>query len=384
MSVNTYGMVLSFQYIRFLKQVLRVLVIRKFSPLLLLIGLFLLIRPIQGQEFLRGLSVNMGYGTLVAHRNSMQHMLTGNSFCVDINYALRTTGKKRSHYLYRYPWYGVGVNFMDSGNPTHIGKVGGIYGYGKLPITKNKQPLFIKMGLGLGIVQYTFDLQTNYQAIAIGSRVNCDILFRFEKAIHITFNDQTAHLLNFGLGATHFSNAAFQTPNLGLNFIHLYAGYQLEGKHFEPLLPDHLTKEVDHSYEVSLVGGFGLKENAQPLQGKKLILQGKLQIEKHFSFKHSSYISADFLYNESLLTYGNNRFQNGIFWGYFLNFDRIRIGTGLGIHLINRSFSDQPLYHKVIVEYRFSTKLAFQLAMRTHWATADFAAINLRYSILKK
>jgi hypothetical protein len=350
----------------------------------LLAGLFFLTTIVIGQEFSRGLSLNIGYGTLVAHRNSMQHMLTGNSLCGDLNYALRTTGSKRSHYVYNYPWYGVGINFMSSGNPTQIGKVGGVYGFGNLRVSNTKQPLYFKIGLGLGLVEHPFDLQANYQAIAIGSRLNCNIVLRLEKTFRIKINENTSHLLNIGLGATHFSNAAFQTPNLGLNFIHFHAGYQLQSKKMELQLPENQTTIAENRYEISLIGGVGVKENSQPLQGKRLLIQGKIQVEKHFSLKHSSYLSTDFVYNESLTTQGNSGFQQGIFWGYFLNFDRLRIGTGIGLHLINRSFTEQPLYHKLIFEYKITKQLAMQLAMRTHWATADFIALNLRYSIWKK
>jgi hypothetical protein len=337
-----------------------------------------------GQEYSRGLSLNVGYGTLVAHRNSMQHLVTGNSWYGDLNYALRTDGSRPSHRLYRYPWYGVGFNLLSSGNPSQIGEVGGAYGFGNLPLSKGKLPLSFKIGLGIGIVQLPFDLSSNFQAIAIGSRVNCNILFRLEKSFNILDASNISHQLKLGFGLTHFSNAAFQTPNLGLNFVHLHLGYQLR---YKPELFIENNEEIglrDVQQTFSVVGGIGARENAQPTLSKFAIYQTKLQFEHYFGFKHSAYISADFTFNESLKAIGKPLFQQGIFVGYFLNFDQLRIGTGMGIYTYNRSFPDQPLYHKLIIEYLFSTRLALQLSMRTHWATADFVSLNLRYAIWKK
>ena len=62
-------------------------------------------------------------------------------------------------------------------------------------------------------VEKTFDIQHNFQSLAIGSHLNANVILRFEKEINI----HKSQSLNFGIGLNHLSNGAFKTPNLGLN-----------------------------------------------------------------------------------------------------------------------------------------------------------------------
>jgi hypothetical protein len=336
------------------------------------------------QSFQKGINLNYGYGSLVAHRNAMNHMVKGNSNYFDLSYSIRTTGIKASHSYYNYPWYGVGANFITSGNPDQIGNVFGLYTYGILRLTKKEEhPLRIKVGAGLGYVQHTFNIISNNQAIAIGSHLNSNMVFRFEKTFPIHYKEKIGGEIYLGFGLTHFSNGSFKSPNLGLNFITLHAGYQLGWNVFEKK-PTTSEIEKKYSLELSVIGGGGFKEQAQPTYPKYIIGLINVQLEHNFSFKNSGYISLDFLNNSSLSLANKSLFQQGVFFGYMLNFDRLKFGTGMGIYTYNRTFDEQLFYHKLIIDYKVSKKLFLQLSMRTHWATADFVSLNLRYLAWKK
>lgn len=336
------------------------------------------------QAFQKGINVNYGYGTLVAHRNSMKHMVKGNSSYFDLSYTIRTTGKKESHSYYKYPWIGVGANFVTSGNPEQIGNVFGVYSFGVLRLGKNEDfPFRIKIGAGLGYVQHTFNLTTNNQAIAIGSHLNSNMVFRIEKLFPIFSSEKMGSELYLGFGLTHFSNGSFKSPNLGLNFVTINAGYQLGWKKFEK--EPHIEKSpLKSSLELSVVGGGGFKEQSQPTYPKYFIGFVNIQLEHNFNFKNSGYVSLDFLRNSSLSLANKSLFQQGIFFGYMLNFDRFKFGTGMGIYSFNRTFDEQLFYHKLVIDYKISIKTNLQLSMRTHWATADFVSLNLRYRLWEK
>ncbi len=350
----------------------------------LMVVLVISSKIITAQSFQKGINFNYGYGTLVAHRNAMNHMVKGNSHYFDLTYTLRTTGKKESHSLFNYPWFGFGANFMSSGNPEQIGWVGGIYTFGILRLTKHPDfPLRFKIGAGLGYVQHTFDLQTNNQAIAIGSHLNSNMVFKFEKNFPIHSTEKMGSEVNVGFGLTHFSNGSFKSPNLGLNFVTLNLGYQLGFTPFVKTAATVSTKEKSKN-ELSLLMGIGTKQQSQPTYPNYFIGQTKVQFERFFNAKNSGFVSADFVWNESLAINNKSRFQQGLFFGYMLNFDRVRFGTGIGFYTINRTFDEQLLYHKLIIDYRLWKQLYLQLSMRTHWATADFVSLNLRYRLWKK
>jgi hypothetical protein len=339
---------------------------------------------LHSQSFQKSINVNYGYGSLVAHRNAMNHMVKGNSNYFDLNYTVRTKGTKESHSYFNYPWFGVGANFVTSGNPEQIGNVVGVYSFGILRLGKNEDfPFRIKVGAGLGYVQHIFNITTNNQAIAIGSHLNSNMVFRFEKLIPLFSSEKKGSELYFGFGLTHFSNSSFKSPNLGLNFVTFNVGYQLGWKKFEkePLIENAPSKSV---LELSVVGGGGFKEQAQPTYPKYIIGLLNFQLEHNFNFKNSGYVSLDFLRNSSLSLANKSLFQQGIFFGYMLNFDRFKFGTGMGIYTFNRTFDEQLFYHKLVIDYKMSKKTNVQLSMRTHWATADFVSLNLRYLLWEK
>ncbi len=62
---------------------------------------------------------------------------------------------------------------------------------------------------------------TNNRNIVIGSHINTKIVFRAEKEFSLSANNH----LNLGIGVCHFSNGAYQTPNLGINFLLFNLGY---------------------------------------------------------------------------------------------------------------------------------------------------------------
>ena len=319
---------------------------------------------------------NFGFGRLMAHRTNMQRLVINNSLQGEFTFNINTNGEKEFHEAFLWPTYGLTFNINNSGNSADIGNIYGTYGFVSLPITRNNYPLEFKIGLGIGWVENTFDLQNNFQSLAIGSHINANVVLRFEKEFCIYKNQ----VMNIGIGLNHVSNAAFKTPNLGLNFIALHVGYQLG---IENQIKDSIDNSISYNkgMHFTIYNSSAFKENSTPLMNKFYINETTLQYGYRKGIKSSFITGTDIIINPSLLEFTDKKWQVGCFAGHLLHLDKLKIGFLLGTYLYNKKDNSEFLYQKIFTEYDLNDKLTARLVLKSHFAKADFFSLGIGYKI---
>ena len=318
----------------------------------------------------------VSYGRLLAHRNSMRRMVTKNSFSAEITFNVHSKGNKLHHKIYNYPTYGWTINYTNPGNKIDLGNIACTYGFVSLPINKNKNPFYFKIGLGLGWVEKTFDLDNNFQSLAISTHLNANVQLKIEK----TYNINEKHRLKGAILFNHLSNGAFQTPNLGLNIAQIQFCYSLGLKN---QILDTTIKEIEKlkTHSFIIYNSSAIKENQTPTLNKYYINETSIQYQYKIGLKTGVISGLDVLYNPSIEEFTNKKIQCGVYVGHLLHLDQLKIGLLMGTYLYNRKDKSETLYHKLFTEYHFTNKFSARLTLKSHWAKADFFSLGIGYKI---
>jgi hypothetical protein len=189
---------------------------------------------------------NIQYGFVVPHNSLMEPLITDHSVGGSVRFVKRITNRLYSR-PYGKPYQGVDFTFINTGNKTQLGKQFALSFWNQFPTNRrifgerpsNKK--FINLGIGLGYTTKIWNLQSNYQAPVLGSHFNAALSIGFDQEIFHTENLQ----YKLGIRVTHFSNGAFQLPNLGTNTMALTLGVQ-------PLIKPKQSRK-DEEYEILLV-----------------------------------------------------------------------------------------------------------------------------------
>lgn len=128
----------------------------------------------------------------------------------------QSDGSNRWEQIYKYPYWGAGVQLYDFHNPEELGVPIGVYGTFNAPfIRRNNWSFNYEINFGLSFNWRSFNALTNRYNNAIGASE------AFLIDVGLNWNHKlTKHLdLNTAVTLTHFSNGALKKPNFGINTI---------------------------------------------------------------------------------------------------------------------------------------------------------------------
>lgn len=328
----------------------------------------------------RGFEYRQKLGFLLAHRGLMSHLPQAPAVASEFSYIYRTNQAKKWHEAYRQPLLGGTLFFGSVGNNEILGRFTGLYGFVELPIVKHKRyRLDFKFATGLGYTNKPFDPVLNPENVAIGSRVNALMCFAFKQSWR--FSD---YGLTFGIDMTHFSNASFQMPNLGVNVPYLSLGVQ---KFFTPEEKEIPRPELDRKDLLfGLTGIISGKEMNPKGVGRFPVFAASLFARKYFGPKAGMEASFDIIYKTSLLSHpsypqaaGWDPLQIGLFVGYVHPFDRLHFIYGAGVYLRDVLRPDESIYLRLGSRYALTYHLEVLATLKTHYAKADYMELGLAY-----
>ena len=318
--------------------------------------------------------ISSEHGQFIPHKPALNYLIQGKSIGLAFSIEKREKDSVR---------YGFTASILNSGNPEVIGLVYGLNGFTSFPLTKKENGMRLKIGIGLGYVEKIFDANTNNRNIVIGSHINTKIVFRAEKEFSLSANNH----LNLGLGVCHFSNGAYQTPNLGINFLLFNLGYSYIKT--TPLKkekkPVNTNYTLDRKWLYSVILSGGIRENPNPLREKYPIINLCNRINYIQSAKNNFIGGIDFTYNPGILHRSHiplevSPLQSGIFIGNERNFDRITFAVDMGVYLFNQN-RKSLIYHRFGIHYQLSKKIKTLLQLKSHWAVAEAFEFGIKYRI---
>lgn len=340
---------------------------------------------------------NIQYGFVVPHNSLMEPLITSHSTGGSIRFVKRISDRQYSK-PYGKPYQGVDFTFINTGNNTQLGKQFALSFWNQFPLNRRifsaptPDKKFLHLGIGMGYTTKIWDLQTNYQAPVLGSHMNAALSIGFEQQV---FSTQTLQC-KLGIRVTHFSNGAFQLPNLGTNTLALTLGIQPK-----PAAP---VKRKDEEHEILLLRFLskynrsisytqGWKEVMQPYGKKYPIQLLSAGWERRSSrVKRSFGLTADLMFNSSLIPLMENRdgvrpnnrsvFQLGAGPTFCQNFGNTQLRIVQGIYLRDKWAETTPVYQRVILRHAPKDKHWFiQFGLKTHFAKADYGEIGFGYRL---
>jgi hypothetical protein len=333
------------------------------------------------------ISLDMHGGFIMVHRYNMRHLVKSHIWGGELSLCKTTFDDSFYNHLYNFPEKGISLYFSNLGNPTQLGNALALVPYMNLPVNK-KRNLQIRAGVGIGYFNTTYNQTDNNLNNVISSNLTVCINAQLQKNWKIS---DRFELYN-KIGMTHFSNAAFKMPNLGINLVTTSLGLRFADSTtpvFERKDKSNFEKNKKAYFELGLASG--LKEVGGPGGLKYAIVNANFAFVYPFSFKSEFLLWSDFFHDRSLeiRLAGNNWkkattadfIQTGIMGGYRLRYNKLSFMLAMGAYTYSRYKGLGRIYHRVGIRYQLTEKLSLNTTLKSHFAIADFAEWGIVYRI---
>ena len=314
------------------------------------------------------------YGFIIPHRPHMKSLVRGHSPAIRLHAEWQCSGEKDWHQVYGKPYVGVEWQLIDLGNPEQLGYSNALYSYIRLPLNSRRDRLNdLRIGVGLVYLSKQYDIIENGKNLAIGSPINGAVIFQYLNSIPLN----KRLWLSTGIGITHFSNAAYQVPNLGMNLATVSLG--LEWMDVKSREPQFTTKGEKQKNGLMLSTAFGVNENFPP--GGPKFLASNFGVEYGYGISPKSTVQArvDLFYSEAL--YSEMRedeevtrqkaLQSGVAIGYGLHFGAFMIRIQTGLYLVDSYRANGIIYNRFGFQRSFGDHFVAHLGIKTHFAKAQ-------------
>lgn len=331
-------------------------------------------------------SIDSHAGFIMVHRYNMRHLVQSHITGFELSIGKNNFDSLLYNQLYNFPEKGISVYYTNLGNPEQLGNVAALIPYMLLPLNSNRMLLF-KVGVGLGYFNTTFHQTENNLNNVISSHLTVAVNTQFQKNWKLS----NRLVLYNKIGMTHFSNAAFKMPNLGINLVTASLGLNF----FSVSTPNFERKKIEFnpskkSYlEIGISSG--LKEVGGPGGLKYVIFNANGAIIYPISFKSEFLLWGDLFHDRSLeIRLANDNWkkassadflQSGILGAYRIRYNKLSFMIGMGTYIYTPYKGLGVIYHRVGIRYQINKKLSINTTLKSHFAIADFAEWGIVYRI---
>jgi hypothetical protein len=359
---------------------------------LLLTCYFAVIRC-HAQEKFENLSLRaeVNTGVLIPEYQLFNQFSEDYIYGIELSLEKQSSGKRESDQVFNYPAFGGSILYTTLGNDEVFGHELAFYGYFLNHfIRKERFQLNHQFGLGLGYATKRFDLQDNFQNVAVGSHLN--IHFNYKLGVAYKISDHFR--ITSGLSFSHYSNANMSEPNLGLNWLSFYLGsYYLLGK--EVIEPRRELAAFKGTNEFAFVAAAGGK-HTRALQSTIYFTSSlSAEYKRHISRKIRLGAGIDLFYDSSteaeMSVPGKDAykprddFRTGIHFSQEIAYDKFSfiIQEGIYIGLRNTVDKGRQMYNRAIIRYKINEHLLIHVSMKSHLHILDYPEFGIGYWIKK-
>jgi hypothetical protein len=349
---------------------------------ILVIILFLMQLPIYAQM---GIGGSFKGGFLIAHQEVMQHLeahVTAFDLTLEKNFSHKYWADK-----YKNPIAQLGLSYYDLGHQ-YTGKVFSLdarLGFGLFSFRNTEFRL--RLGTGLGYATEAYNFKTNRRNQVVGSHFNMKMDFAF-----LFKNNLNENLyIEYGLAASHFSNANFKLPNLGYNLplLMVRTGWLPPQKMVKEMAPNKsklaiettgiiTRRQTNISRPVDLVI-YGLQ--ARGVKNKNDVITWRAGIDAMMDRTYSYFGVFDIDINQ--ITF-SEQFELGIAGGASYNVGPLKIITELGAHVISPFQMKRLFYQRLGFGYDFQNDIILQATLKFARGKADYMELGIGYRLWKK
>jgi len=251
------------------------------------------------------IDANPFIGKVIKHTEKFHLPVPDRSTGLDLNFQWRTYGKKEWEQRRRYPVIGIAVTYTSYGIDSVYGKLFSIYPNIEIPlITGRKLEWTLRIGDGAGFVTRKYSRDKHFDTLnnAISSTLNDYGSFMTDIRYHINEHWDVQAGLNF----SHFSNASFHQPNLGVNMFGQHIGvkyYPVTSK------PKRIVREL-RPLKNRWLGQFRLtmayNESNAPLGPTYPIYLATALASKRWISKNKFFTGIDYSYHQQINAFLHN------------------------------------------------------------------------------
>jgi hypothetical protein len=326
------------------------------------------------------------YGFVIPEYKNLNYTVQRPISAIELSVFKRTMGKSFWEQIYKYPEYGLTLQYTTLGNKKVLGSEIGLFPYVQFFFLRKPKVKFThQYGLGLGYASQKFDLTTNYDAVSIGSHLN--IHFNFKLGLHFQFSEFWN--LNTGISFTHFSNANMAEPNIGLNLLYYSLGISHSLGNNENLI----KKEIEphrSEHEFNFIYSAGGK-HTRALQST-IFFTSSFSSEYNFHWKRKIHlgIGLDLFYDSSTKAETQSKNENnykkindlssGIHLSQEIVYDRFSFILQEGFYVgIPNQIHQSLMYNRAIVRWKINDYFLMNISMKSHLHILDYPEIGFGY-----
>ncbi|MFN5417257.1 MAG: acyloxyacyl hydrolase [Flavobacteriia bacterium] len=331
-------------------------------------------------------SAEYAYGAIIPEYQFVNSIVEKNIQQLEFSLLKKTYGTSYWQRKYNYPQFGFSLFASTLGNKTILGDEFALYPFVQFSShPTHKFHIENKIGLGLGFATKRFDLEENYQNIAVGSIVN--VHFNYRLGFAYDFNATTS--LRAGLNFHHYSNANMKEPNLGINMVSASLGLT---KAISPQ-KTRLTPEIpsfEKGNEFLFIQSFGGKHTRA--------LQSDVYFTSSFAFEFNRKLNHIFHFGAGLDVFYDSStkiemsvkdssnytkkddFRTGIHIAQEFVYNKCSFIIQEGIYLgLMDKVSHSFMYNKIIFRYKWNKHFITQAAVKSHLHILDYPEIGFSY-----
>ncbi|MFN4234642.1 MAG: acyloxyacyl hydrolase [Bacteroidia bacterium] len=331
-------------------------------------------------------SIDAHAGFIMVHRYNMRHLVQSHIWGCELSVGQTHFDTSFYNHVYNFPEKGFSIYYTNLGNPQQLGNVVAAIPFMLMPLNSNRMLMF-KAGVGLGYFNTTYHQTENNLNNVISSHLTVAVNTQFQKNWKLS----NRIVLYNKIGMTHFSNAAYKMPNLGINLVTASLGLNF----FSESTPNFERKKIEFEkanknyFEFGLSSG--LKEVGGPGGLKYVIFNANGAFIYPISFKSEFLLWGDFFHDRSLeIRLANDNWkkasssdflQSGILGGYRIRYNKLSFMIGMGTYIYTPYKGLGVIYHRVGIRYQINKKLSLNTTLKSHFAIADFAEWGIVYRI---
>ncbi|NBG66505.1 acyloxyacyl hydrolase [Acidiluteibacter ferrifornacis] len=332
--------------------------------------------------------VRSQYGFILNHSETMEFVTRQHISAFEVYWEKNTLGKNNWEQEYNLPKWGIA--FYAAHFNQYIGNGYGLHPYISIPIINNRvYHLDFRMGAGLGYISNPFDGIDNFKNVAIGTPINAFLTLLLDS--YFKLNDRTN--LHTNIAFTHFSNASFAKPNLGINIPTIGIGLDYN---FGEKAALEVNREIDfirkeHPIKLSIRSGFGISESSATIDKKYISGIFSVAAEKQFTPKSKLGLETNVFQSGALIdeleALGEKvnsdleAMQIGIGASHTLTFDRLGLYLQLGLYLKSKYKEEGNSYRRLGLIYSFDNKLSTHIILKTHAFKAEYVEFGIGYTL---
>jgi hypothetical protein len=325
------------------------------------------------------------YGSFTGDQPKLLYIEDGHPFLAELDIMSQTTGTRSWQQASNFPRIGMALLYGQSGANVYIGHLAAVMPFVDFHLFSRKDVTTdLRLAVGPAWVQRTFNPQTDYQNLVIGSHINACLNIMLTENIRLS--PHTA--MDLGFSFTHISNGSFKLPNLGLNLPALTVGFRYDlfpeqQSQRTRLLP--IKKKVNYYFYA-----FVAAKQSLPLESAVYLVNiFNAEVLKDFApngrFGGGINMTLDRANSTEVPNSGTfawdrsqSHWQAAVYGVYEYVLGDLSFPLQVGYYLYNK-YPVNSIYQNIGVKYRFAPRWTAGFSLKAHLGNGDFFQWGLGY-----